>query len=92
MRLFCFRLDKTKFKKKKTCTCPTQNESSWKKDTKQKNVIHQHTLYTHFSHSAWWAAFTWCHLSESLAIIFSSHLQEGFDFAETTQPDRARRT
>ncbi len=113
------------------------NESGWKKDTKQKNAIHQicqkirsnsntvkaltntteDTLLKDTQHQAnvfiiaavcavwkamkslftctfhtppWWAAFTWCHLSESLAIIFSSHFPVCFDFAKTTVPAWAR--
>ncbi len=49
------------------------------------------SLFTCTFHTPpWSAAFTWCHLPESLAIIFSSHFQACFDFAKTTEPAWAR--
>lgn len=49
------------------------------------------SLFTCTFHTPpWCAAFTGCHLSESLAIIFSSHFPVCFDFAKTTEPAWAR--
>lgn len=64
---------------------------AWHHITAESKRVCHLSLLTHTLHTPpQWAAFTWCHQSESLAIIFSSHFPGGFDFTKTTQRERAR--